>query len=309
MLAVIVRRSFGAAATFLAATFVVFMITFALPGDPARAIAGRRQVSESTLSAIRERYHLDDPLPVQYVEWLRGLLRGDLGESFVLRRPVSDVMLDALPVTLTLLALTIAIEVVFGLLIGASAASRRGRPFDNGALVACTLAIAMPVFVLGSIAQDVLGVRVGILPVAGTSAGLQSYLLPAMVLAVPGLAVATRLVRAESLTQLDSAHVRTAHAKGLRRSAVTRRHVVRNASVPFVAFIGLEIGALAAGSIVVERIFNLPGVGRAVADAIRQRDNAVIIGFTMASIAVYLVVDVVCEIVTLRLDPRIGTSA
>ena len=308
MLALIVRRSFGAAATFLAATFVVFMITFALPGDPARAIAGRRQASESTLRAIRERYHLDDPLPVQYVEWLRGLLRGDLGESFVLRRPVTEVMLDALPVTLTLVALTIAIEVVFGLLIGASAASRRGRPFDSGTLVACTLAIAMPVFVLGSIAQDVLGVRVGILPVAGTSAGLQSYLLPAMVLAVPGLAVATRLVRAESLTQLDSAHVRTAHAKGLRRSAVTRRHVVRNASVPFVAFIGLEIGALAAGSIVVERIFNLPGVGRAVADAIRQRDNAVIIGFTMASIAVYLVVDVVCEIVTLRLDPRIGTS-
>jgi ABC-type dipeptide/oligopeptide/nickel transport system permease component len=221
--ALIVRRSFGAAATFLAATLVVFLLTFALPGDPARAIAGRRQVSDATLTAIRERYHLDEPLAVQYVEWLGGLLHGDLGQSFVLRRPVSEVLLDALPVTLTLLGLAVAIEVVFALTIGASAATRRGRPYDSGALVACTLAISMPVFVLGSILQDLFGVRLGVLPVAGVSEGLRSYLLPALVLALPGLAVGIRLVRAESLVQLSSAHVRTARAKGLSASAVTRR--------------------------------------------------------------------------------------
>ena len=261
MFPLIVRRSFGAAATFLAATFVVFIITFTLPGDPARAIAGRRQVPESTLEAIRERYSLDDPLPQQYLSWLGGLLHGDLGESFVLRRPVSEVMLDALPVTLTLVAMTLVIEISLGLLIGASAAARHGRHFDNGSLALCTLALSAPVFVVASLSQDIFGVNLGILPVAGTSDGLASYILPAIVLALPGLAIAIRIVRAESITHLDASHVRTARGKGISDSAITRRHVLRNATIPFVAFIGLEIGALAGGSIIVERVFNLPGVG------------------------------------------------
>ncbi len=301
----VVRRVAGAVATFLASTVLVFFITFALPGDPARAIAGHRQVPESTLSAIRARYGLDQPMWEQYFGWLGRLLRGDLGESFVARRPVNDMLGDAVPVTLTLLALTIVIEVAVGLVVGATAARRRGQGSDHTVLAACTIALSVPVFVVGSLAQDLFGVDLRWLPVAGTRDGLLSYVLPACTLSLPGLAMAIRLVRAESITQLHAPHTRTARGKGLTEGAVLRRHVVRNGSVPFVSFVGLEIGALAGGAIVVERVFNLPGVGRAIAHAISQRDNALIVGFTMAIIAVYLLVDVLVDVVTMALDPRI----
>lgn len=304
----VVRRGIGAVATFLAATAVVFTITFALPGDAARAIAGQRQARQATLDAIRERYGLDDPLPVRYLNWLGDLLRGDLGESYVSRRPVSAILLDALPVTLTLLLLTILIEATVALVVGAASAARRGRGFDHIALACCALGLAAPLFVVGSIAQDTVAVRLGLLPVAGTRSGLLGYVLPALTLALPGMAVGVRLVRAESVTQLRSLHVRAARAKGIADGAVTRRHVVRNALVPFVSFIGLEVGALAGGAIVVERVFNLPGVGLALARAISQRDNALIVGFTMAIIAVYLLVDLVVDVVTMLLDPRIEVA-
>jgi len=132
-----------------------------------------------------------------------------------------------------------------------------------------------------------------------------SYLLPAFTLALPGLAIGIRLLRAESIRQLDSPHTRTALGKGLSERAVFRRHVRRNSLAPFVSFLGLDIGALLGGAIVIERVFNLPGVGGAIADAIRQRDNVLIIGFTMVIVAAYLVVDLVVDVVQMRLDPRI----
>ena len=306
--ALIVRRAFEAAATFIAATVVVFVITFALPGDPARTVAGRRQPSEATLRAIRQRYHLDEPLPAQYIRWLDRLVHGDLGDSYVYRRPVRDILLEALPVTVTLLAMTLAIEIVFGILIGTAASGRRGATFDHAVLIGCTIALAVPLFIVGSVSQDLFGVRWRILPVAGTRDGLLSYVLPSVTLALSGLAVAIRLMRSETLVYRVAPHIRTARAKGIRPGAVTRRHVVRNALGPFVAFVGLEVGALVGGSIVVERVFNLPGVGRTVARAISQRDNALIIGFTMSIIAVYLVVDLAVDLTAMALDPRLKTS-
>jgi ABC-type dipeptide/oligopeptide/nickel transport system permease component len=304
MAGLIVRRSVGAAVTFVVSTVVVFIVAFALPGDPARAVAGRRS-SEDTLAAIRSRYHLDEPLPVQYWRWLSDVLHGDLGESYVSRRPVADIMRDALPTTVTLLVLTLAIEVSLGLLIGTVAGGRRGRGFDAAVLVGCTLALAVPAFVVGIIGQDLLGVRWGLLPVSGTSHGLRSYVLPAITLALPGLAVAIRLTRSETLANRTAPHVRTATSKGVGAGRVTRRHVVRNSLGPFVVFLGLEIGVLAGGAVVVERVFNLPGVGRAIALAIGQHDNALILGFTMVLIAVYLVIDLVVDVAAMVLDPRL----
>jgi len=305
----VIRRAGGAVAALVASTFVVFMITFALPGDPARAIAGHRRVPESTLVAIRQKYGLDDPLVVQFVGWFGRLLRGDLGESFVARRPVSDMLWDALPVTFTLVVLTILIEVAGSLMLGAATARRSGGVVDHGVLVASTLALSVPLFVVGSVGQTWLGVRLRWLPVAGTADGLSSYLLPALTLALPGIAVATRLVRSESIRHLDAPHTRTARGKGLSERAIMRRHVRRNSLVPFVSFIGLDIGALLGGAIVVERVFNLPGVGGAIADAVRQRDNVLIIGFTLVIVAAYLIVDLVVDLVLLKLDPRIESAS
>ena len=170
-----------------------------------------------------------------------------------------------------------------------------------------TLGLAVPTFVIGSAAQELLGVRWQVLPVAGTDDGISGYILPALTLSVAGLSVAVRVMRSEVLSRRNDAHVRTARAKGLSESAITRRHVVRNSLAPFVTFLGLEVGALAGGSIVVERVFNLPGVGGAIARAISQRDNALIVGFTLAVIVVYLAVDLIVDVVSMWLDPRLGS--
>lgn len=308
MAAFIVRRSLGAVATFLLATVVVFALAFALPGDPARAIAGRRQVPESVLVAIRRRYRLDDPLVERYFHWLGGLIRGDFGESYTSHRSVVDLLIEAVPVTATLLLVTLIIEGLLALVLGTLAGKRRGTHYDRVLLVGCTLAMASPVFLVASIGQDLLGVRWKLLPVAGADEGLLSYVLPATTLALTGLAIGIRLLRSETLTQMHAQHVRTARAKGLSEGAITRRHITRNSLHPYIAFIGLEIGALAGGSVIVERIFNLPGVGRVVAQAIGQRDNSMIVGFTMATVLVYLVVDLVVDVVSMQLDPRLRAS-
>ena len=143
------------------------------------------------------------------------------------------------------------------------------------------------------------------LPVSGTGDGLLAYLLPAFTLALPGLAIAIRLVRAQSIEQMQAQHTTTARGKGLKERVLVRRHVTRNSLVPFTSFVGLEIGALMGGAIVVERVFNLPGVGRAISRAVTQRDNALIVGFTMVIIAAYLLVDLVVDIAMRALDPRI----
>ncbi|MCU1390720.1 MAG: ABC-type dipeptide/oligopeptide/nickel transport system, permease component [Ilumatobacteraceae bacterium] len=298
------RRILGAAATFILSTLVVFGAAFALPGDPARVIAGRRTVPEATLRAIRIKYHLDETLPQQYLRWLGGLLRGDFGQSYASRRPVTDILVEALPVTAKLLGLTLVVELTGGAVLGVLAAGRRGGRFDSGVLASCVIGLAVPAFVLGAVVQDVFGVRWRILPVAGTSSTF-AYVLPACTLAVTGYAVAARVMRSQAMTHRSEPHVVVARAKGVSEGAITRRHVVRNALIPFVTFVGLEIGTLAGGSIVTERIFNLPGVGRVVARAISQRDNALIIGFTMAVIAVYLVVDLLADLVAVVLDPRL----
>jgi len=297
----------GAVVTFLVATVVIFTLTFALPGDPARVIAGRK-ASEATLAAIRVKYHLDQSLPTQYARWVGRLLRGDLGESIVSRRAVVSILRDALPVTMTLMAATVLIELVLGAGLGVLVGMRRGGALDRAVVVLCVLGIASPLFVLASLAQYLFGVRWGLLPVAGVDDGLIGYVLPSMVLATIGGSFAVRLMRVETLDQLNLPHVRTARSKGISERQLTRNHVARNAMTALVTFFGLEIGALLGGTVVVERVFNLAGVGGVLGRAISQRDNVVIIGFTVFVVVVYLALDVLIDVVTMLLDPRTRVS-
>lgn len=309
MTAWVIRRLGGAVVTFVIATMVVFAVTFALPGDPALAVAGGRKVSPSTLTAIRVRYHLDESLPSQYLHWLGRLVRGDLGESYASRRAVSDMLLSAVPVTVMLLVVTLIIEIVAALVIGTWVGMRRSGPTDRSVVALCTVGIAAPIFVVASIGQYLFGVRWGILPVAGTDDGIVAYVLPALVLAMAGAAFGIRIMRTEVLEQAHLPHVRTAVGKGISSGRVTRRHVVRNSLTTVVTFFGLEVGALIGGSIVVERVFNLPGVGNVIARAISQRDNVVVLGFTMFVIAVYLVIDLLIDLIAMLLDPRLRAAA
>ena len=214
-------------------------------------------------------------------------------------------LLSALPVTVMLLVATLVVEIVAALSIGTWVGMRRSGPTDRAVVALCTLGIAAPTFVVASVGQYLFGVRWGILPVAGTDDGIVAYVLPALVLAMVGAAFAVRIMRTEVLEQANLPHVRTATGKGISGGQVTRRHVVRNSLTTIVTFFGLEVGALIGGSVVVERVFNLPGVGNVIARAISQRDNVVVLGFTMFVIAVYLVVDLVIDLLALLLDPRL----
>lgn len=308
MLSFIVRRLAGGVVAFVVVTLVVFTITFALPGDPARVIVGRRNAPESTLAAVRRRYDLDRPLAERYLRWLWRLVHGDLGESFAQRRSVAAVITEALPTTITLIVITLLIEITVAVLVASLASAGVGGRFDRSAILASTIGLAAPLFVVASTAQWALGVRAGWAPVAGDGNGWSGYVLPACVLALPGAAIGFAVLRSEAIDQASHRHVVVARSKGVGEVGVFRRHVLRNAMTAYASFLGLEIGALAGGSIVVERVFNLPGVGGAMAEAIGRRDGAVIVGLTVFVAAAYILVDVVVDVVSARLDPRISLT-
>lgn len=298
------RRMVATVPAFLAATMVVFAATFALPGDPARALAGGRRATPESIAAVRAAYHLDEPLVTQYLRWLGRLVRGDLGQSLSTRRPVGAMLAESFPVTLRLVALTFAVEAVIGIVWGAAGALRPGGPADRSFVIASALAIAAPAAAVGPVLQLVFGVRLGWLPVAGAD-GWTAYLLPALTLSLSGLAIFGRVARAETALHLGAPHVRTARGKGLSPAVVARRHVVRCGVVPLLAFGGVEIGALVGGTVLVERIFNLPGAGRVLATAISERDVAVIVGGSVVIIAAYLVLDVGVDLAARLVDPRL----
>ncbi|HWB73105.1 MAG TPA: ABC transporter permease, partial [Egibacteraceae bacterium] len=256
----VARRLLQLIPVFFGATFLIYAMVFTIPGDPIRALFGDRPVSQSTIDVLRERYNLNDPLPVQYAKYIGGVLRGDFGESFR-GREVSDILREAIPVTVRLSLLAFAIEGLLGILAGVLAGLRKQSFLDNLVLVSTTAVVSVPVFVLGFVAQLVLGVELGWFPVAGVRQGWYSYLLPAIVLASLSMAYIARLTRTSLVENLRADYVRTATAKGLPRSQVVGRHALRNSLIPVVTFLGVDLGHLMGGAIVTEGIFNVPGVG------------------------------------------------
>ncbi|MGX5680109.1 ABC transporter permease [Schumannella luteola] len=290
---------------FFGVTFVIYAMVFALPGDPIRALAGERPIGESTIATLRAAYHLDDPLIVQYFRYLGGLFVGDFGTDFS-GRPVGAQILRAWPVTLVLALSAWAIEIVVGLGLGLVAALKRNTWIDRTILVTTILATAIPVFVVGVSAQLLFGVRWGILPVAGDKAGWPvAFILPAAVIALYGLAVVSRLMRSSVIDNLGMDYVRTARAKGLSRRRVVGVHVLRNSAIPAVTFLATDLGYLLGGAVVVEGIFNLPGIGNLLFGAIRSHEGPTVVGISTALILVFLVTSVLVDLLHAALDPRI----
>lgn len=305
MLRYATRRLMATVPVLIGATLFVFVAVFALPGDPHTAVAGRAPDSPEHQRAMEARYHLDEPLWKQYGRWVGGLVRGDLGTSSSTRREVSDVVGEALPSTVRLAAGALVIEAVIGVGAGILSAASR-RPVER-ALVATTttLLIAVPVYVLASSAQYLLGLRWGVLPVSGTDEGLRSWLLPWIVLALPSLAIVARLTQSSSEATRDAGYVETAVAKGLSPSRIMVRHRLRNAIVPVIVFLGLDLAALLSGALFVEAVFNIPGMGLTVMDAIALRDNQLIIGCTLVFVVGFVVLNLVVDLTTAALDPRV----
>ena len=300
----VARRLLLTIPVLLGASFLIFAMVYALPGDPIRALGGDRPLSPAVIAELRERFNLNDPLYIQYWEYLKNLFQGDLGTDFR-GRPVIETIERALPVTVKLALTAIVFEIVIGLVAGVLAGIRRNSFFDNVVLVSTTLIVSIPILVLAFFAQLLFGLNLGWFPIAGTNDGLYSYVLPGLVLASGSLAYVARLTRTSLAENLRADYVRTARAKGLPNRTVIVRHTLRNSLIPVVTFIGADIGALLGGAIVTETVFNLPGIGREVFNAIRSQEGAVVVGIVTLMVFFFIFFNLVVDVLYAVLDPRI----
>jgi ABC-type dipeptide/oligopeptide/nickel transport system permease component len=300
----IIRRLLLTIPVLIGASLLIYAMVYALPGDPVRALAGDRPLSASVQAQIRADYNLDDSFPVQYGKYLWGLLHGDFGTDFS-GRPVLETISQRLPVTVRLTIVAVAFEILFGVTAGILASLRRNSFFDNLVLVSTTVLVAIPVFVLGFLAQFVFGFKLGWFPIAGIADGWYSYLLPGLVLASLSMAYVARLTRSAMLDAFSADYVRTARAKGVGRSRIVLRHVLRNSLIPIVTFIGADIGSLLGGAIVTESVFNLPGLGRAIFDAVRSQQGPVVVGIVTLMVFFYIFFNLIADVLYAVIDPRI----
>ena len=301
----LVRRLLQMVLTFFGATFIVYALTFANADDPIQALAGERPITPSVRQALTERYHLDDPFFLQYWYYLKGLLTGDFGTSLTGRK-ISAMMTQAWPVTIKLALLAIVIAAGVAIVAGVISGIRRGGIFDNVTLALTLVVLALPIVVLAPLTQLIFGIKLGWFPpTAGRDAGLYELLLPAIVLGSLVVATELRVTRSSVAENLRSDYVRTARAKGLSRRRVIGVHVLRNSLIPVITLIGVDIGGLMSGAIVTEGVFNIPGVGFNLLRGIRTEDGPLVVGFVSILVIVFLVVNLLVDLLYAALDPRI----
>ncbi len=299
------RRLLQMIPVFLGATLLIYAMVFLLPGDPIAALGGERGLPPAVAEQLRAQYHLDQPFLVQYGIYLRNLLTGDFGMSFS-RRPVADLLAAAFPTTVKLAAMTLVIESVAGIGVGLWAGIRKGGIFDSTFLVISLVLIAVPIFVIGFAGQVLFGVKLGWVPATvGSNVSFRTLILPAIVLASASFAYILRLTRTTVAENRTADHVRTATAKGLSTGRVMRVHVLRNSLIPVVTFIGTDVGALLGGAVVTEGIFNIPGVGNLLYSAITRHEAPTIVSVTTFLVIVYLISNLIVDLLYAVLDPRI----
>lgn len=301
----VARRLLQMIPVIIGTTFLIFALVWALPGDPFTGKCGDRPCPPEYVAAMTDKFALDEPLPVQYVAYLGRLVRGDFGETFS-GLSVADALVRVFPTTIMLALLAIAIEVVIGIAAGVVAALRRGSFADTLVLVSTLVVISIPVFVIGYALQFLLGINLGLFPVTvSEEARLTELVLPAFVLASTSLAYVARLMRANLAENLRADYVRTAAAKGLSGRRVVGVHAAKASLIPVVTFIGADLGALLGGSIVVEGIFNIDGVGGLIFESIRRYEGAMVTGAVTVLVLVFLLVNLLVDLLYAVLDPRI----
>ncbi|ATL65283.1 ABC transporter permease [Nocardia terpenica] len=301
----VVRRLLQMIPVFLGATLLIYGMVFLLPGDPIRALAGDRPMTPAVEAALRARYHLDQPFIIQYLEYLKGIVTLNFGTAFS-GRPVSEELARAFPITFRLAIMAVAVEGIFGVVFGLIAGLRKGRLFDSTMLVLSLIIIAVPIFVVGFLAQFLLGVKWGIAPVTVTGQATWGQLLvPAFVLGSLSFAYVLRLTRNSVAENMTADYVRTASAKGLSRRRVIVVHILRNSMIPVVTFLGTDLGALMGGAVVTEGIFNIPGVGGTLYQAIVRGEPPTVVAFVTVLIVIFLISNLIVDLLYAALDPRI----
>lgn len=301
----IVRRLLQMVLTFFGATFIVYALMFANQDDPIQALAGEKPITDNVRQALTERYHLNEPFIVQYWYYMKGLLTGNFGISLTGRK-ISTMMETAWPITIRLALIAMVMVAVVALVAGVISGIRRGSIFDNVTLVATLVILSLPIIVLAPLCQLIFGIKLGWFPpTAGAHPTFWALLLPAVVLGSLVLATELRVTRASVAENLRSDYVRTARAKGLSRQRVIGVHVLRNSLIPVVTLIGVDIGGLMSGAIVTEGVFNIPGVGFNLFRGIKTEDGPLVVGFVSVLVIVFLVVNLLVDLLYAALDPRI----
>jgi peptide/nickel transport system permease protein len=308
-------RKLGAALVVLVlASMLVFAGVRALPGDPATALGAENRDPE-VMAAVREKYGLDDPIVVQYLNWVWLALQGDLGVD---QRglPVADTIVSRLPITLELAALSLLVGMAIGIPAGIIAAVRRGKPEDYATTSAALVGLSLPNFWLGLMMISLFAVELQWLPAGGyvpfkddPLRNLEHMVMPAIVLGTGLSAVLMRQMRSSMLSSLDADYVRTARAKGLPERLVVGKHALRNSLITVTTVVGLQLGALISGAVVTESIFVIPGFGRLTIDAINQRDYTLLQGVVLVAAVGYVVVNLTVDLLYSVLNPRIRVSS
>ncbi len=305
MTGILLRRIAGTILVLLAVSFVIFAALDVTPGDAAEALVGE-SASQEQLDALRHEMGLDAPMTQRYLGFLSGLAtRGDLGQSLVSGRKVSDLLSQRLPPTLLLALTATAVATIAGVTIGIMAAVRAGSLLDTAIMGGTALGLAVPSFWSALLLMMLFSLHLGWLPVVGAGSP-KHLLLPALTLALPTTAVVARIMRSSVLEQLSADYVRTAHAKGATPRRVMTYHVLRNSLIPLVMLLGLYLGRLLGGAFIVETIFGWPGLGRLMVQAIFDRDQPVVMGAALTVATIYLIINFVVDLIHAWLDPRVA---
>ena len=297
--------------TLVFVSMLIFGLQQLLPGDPALALAGEEQ-DPTVIAHIREKLHLDKPLPVRYGIWVAGVLQGDLGESARTQQPVLELVLSKLPVTIELALLAMAVALLIGIPAGIVSAVARGSVWDHLANVFALWGLSTPNFWLGILMILLFSVHLGWLPASGyvspfedLGANLASMVMPAFVLGTGIAAVLMRHTRSAMLQVLSADYVRTARAKGLREHVVVLRHALRNALTPVITLGALELGALLSGAVLTEQVFTIPGFGKLIVDAVFNRDYAVVQGVVLVTASAYILLNLLADLAYFMANPRL----
>jgi peptide/nickel transport system permease protein len=311
MTAFLLRRFALILPTLFFVSVLIFGLQQLLPGDPAQAMAGEDQ-DPAVIAFLRQKYHLDQPLPLRYWYWVEGIAHGDFGESIRIKRPVRDLILEKLPVTAELAGLAMLVALAIGIPAGIIAAVKQDTAIDYGATMAALWGLSIPNFWLGILMILLFSVTLGWLPASGfvtpaesLKQNLLTLIMPAFVLGNAIAAVMMRHTRSAMLQVLSADYVRTARAKGLSQASVILRHALRNALIPVVTLGALEFGGLLSGAVLTEQVFTIPGFGKLIVDAVFNRDYAVVQGVVLCTAFAYIMLNLFADIAYALINPRL----
>jgi peptide/nickel transport system permease protein len=299
------RRLLTSILVLLGVSVLTFLMLQMVPGDPVQAILGRQSVSPEKIEQLRTQLGLNDPIPVQYYHFISRALQGNLGRSIRSNRPVLATILEQLPGTLELTGAAMLVALLIGLPLGMFSALRRGHWADSAITLSAIGGVSIPSFFLGLLLILVFSTKLNWLPSAGTTGSFRSLILPALTLGLGEAAFLTRLVRSSFIDELNKLYLWTARAKGAKETRIVVTHVLRNALIPIVTVVSLQLVYLLAGSVVVEAIFARQGIGRLAVTAIQNRDFPLIQGIVLFIAALYVTINTFTDILYAFIDPRI----